>query len=508
MASSWAWLKDKRVIVITIITLLALAMMYGSGVKFGIEFTGGTRIPITLEKAVSKTTMEEIVNNMKIRTTKFGLTQVVVRSVGDQRIDVEVSQEDPAFVAEIQKILKSEGKFEAIIDGRVAVTGNDIVSNSIREEPEITGSNIQWAVSFVITQEGAKRFGDTAYGKANYPVNLFLDRAEDTVILIRESDLFYSENFTKDEQTEAVKTILDFGNNTVIFIDDRTNETILASNKTKFILDSNETQLVAFLTQKNFSFIPQSKQDLVPKIQKVSQKIIVEEWKAIGLLSAPTLSPNLATGTAGQMYKIEGTAVGNTDDERREYAVAEMKKLKSILSGGALPVRIELGSAITVPPSLGKEFLNYSIVGIVAAAIAVAFIVLLRYRTLAHLLPLIYVSITQLVILVSVLGVFGTLDLSTIAGIFGALGSSVDTQMVVTDELLSRKVENKEEAKRRLTKSFYINSRSAIVLFFVLLPLLFSNIVEIIGFVTATVFGAILGVVITRYVYSAVIDLQ
>ncbi len=507
MARSLAWLSDRRTIIIMAVALFALAMLYFNGPHFGIEFTGGTRLPIILEKPVSKTTMEEVVNTIKIRTTKFGLTQVIVRSVGDQRIDVEVSQSDPTFINDIQNILKSEGKFEGIIDGRVAVTGSDIISGSIREDPVIQGNDVRWGVSFIITQDGAKRFGNAAFGKANYPVNLFLDRSEDTGILIREKE-YYNENVTNAEQDEAVKSVLNFSKNVVILIDDNATERILESNKSRFIVESNETKIIAFLKEKNFTVVEHTLQEIKPKVTKSNSQTIVEEWNAIGLLSAPALSPNLATGTAGQQYRIEGAAPGSTYDERRESAAAEMKKLRSILSGGALPVRIELGSTITVPPSLGKEFLNYSVIGIIAAAIAVSLVVLIRYKSITHVMPLIFVATTQMIILISILAVFGTLDLATIAGIFGALGTSVDAQMVVSDELLNRKIESKDEAKRRLSKAFYINTRSSMVLLLVLLPLLFSSIVEIIGFVTATVLGSIIGVTLTIQTYSAVIDKQ
>lgn len=67
MAGSLAWLRDRRILIITAIALVALAVLYHNGVHFGIEFTGGTRIPITLEKPVSKATMEDVVNNIKAK---------------------------------------------------------------------------------------------------------------------------------------------------------------------------------------------------------------------------------------------------------------------------------------------------------------------------------------------------------------------------------------------------------------------------------------------------------
>lgn len=133
MPHSLGWLKDKRTIAITIVALLLIALVVIRGINYGIEFTGGTRIPITLEKSVTSTVMGDMVNTIKTRTSKFGLQQVIVRSVGDRQIYVELPQSDPASVSNIETILKAEGKFEALIDGKVAVTGEDIVSGSIRD---------------------------------------------------------------------------------------------------------------------------------------------------------------------------------------------------------------------------------------------------------------------------------------------------------------------------------------------------------------------------------------
>lgn len=373
--------------------------------------------------------------------------------------------------------------------------------------PTTVGTEVRWGVSFVITQDAAKHFADVAYGKANYPVDLFLDRAEDAVVIVSPS--VYTENFSKEETDTALTKVLGYGNSNLVVITNFTNTTssILAMNKSNAVVAENETELIAWLKANNITVVTKSATENTPTLSKSKLgDVIVEEWPAIGLLSAPVLSESLASGTAGQMYNIEGPSPGATAQERTDFANNEMSRLKSILSGGALPVRIELGSTITVPPSLGREFLNYSVIGMVAAAIVVALIVLLRYRVISHIAPLLFIAASQMIILVCILGGVGTLDLSTIAGLFGSLGISVDAQIIVTDELLSKKLESKDDARRRLNKAFYIVTRDASILLLVMLPLLFSNLVEIIGFVTATMLGSILGVIITTQTYSAVIE--
>lgn len=499
-----AWYADKRVLIIAVITILAAGLILLKGLNVGIEFSGGTRIPITLEKSVTQSTMADIVSTIKVRTTKFGLTQVVVRSVGDRQIYVEVPQSDPQFVAEIERILKAEGKFEAIIDGRVALTGDDIISGSIRENPEMIGENIRWGVSFVISQDAAKKFGDVAYGKGNYPVNLFLDRVEDAAIIVHKADIT-DEDFTEDETDEAVRSILNFSGNELIVLEGpNATAAILASARTTFIVSENETAIIELLNNSNRTVVKKASGEMKAVFEKGQlDNINVGEWPAIGLLSAPILNENLATGKAGQMYNIEGSAVGATYEERKDYATQEMRRIKSILSGGALPVRLVLGSLTTVPPSLGKEFLNYSTIGIVFAFAAVLAVVVIRYRKPKALGPLVFTPIAEMLILVAVLGSIGTLDLATIAGLFSAMGSAVNAQIVVSDDLLSAKVLTKDEARRKIKRSFYIITRDAAILIIVMLPLLFSNIVEIIGFITAMLLGTLLNIIITTQVYDA-----
>ncbi len=520
MKFSLAWLRDNRVLFVIALTLGSLILLYFQGAHLGLEFTGGTRIPITLEKSVSKATMDDIVGIIKSRITKFGLSQVTVRSIGDQQLYVELPQSsDQTYVQQVKDILSSEGKFEAIIDGNVALTGEYIVSGSIQESARSSGDSVKWGVTFVVTQNGAKMFSNAAYGKANYPVNLFLDKAEDSVVVIRE---LYFENSTLSVQeiySELNKVVL-YGDNSVVFADPTENASAQASlvflqNKSKVIISEDEQELISAITEINsrldnksrVKVIAKPQQEMIPDVVNMGlEGNSVNQWGAIGLLSAPTLSPALATGQTSQRFSIEGTAKGDTFAERQAYALAETSRIKSILSGGALPVSIELGSIITVPASLGSEFLKYSVIGMMVAGLTVLLFIAFRYRHPEHILPLVFVAGTQLTILVCFMAAVGTLDLATIAGLFGTLGTSVDYQIVITDEILGRGAGGKDEAKRRLDKAKYILTRDVGVLTVVMLPLMFSNIVEVIGFATTTLLGSLLGVGITTLVYNAVID--
>jgi len=591
--------------------VLFLALAYSRGMHFGIEFTGGTRIPITLEQSVTQTVMNDMVETIKIRTAKFGLTQVVVRSVGDRQVYVEIGTSTPGLMEEIEKILRAEGKFEAFIDGKPALTGGDMILESIRGLTQTYSQDkVSWEVAFVVKQSGVERFGTAALGKGGHPVYLYLDRIDDAAVLLRTSDV-ENENYTMEEIEAALNKTLGLGNNTLIYINnfnDTTKAEIKAANKSRIVVGLAETEVTDWLKKENITYIEKSSGkdvcgdgrcgstenfqscpadckecptdrpvkcsdgtckasdaecnalpsnwllmavllimsailfvmkrrteaavlfvvfiaiayiSFTPLASAESQTVstnemrptflknemeglVVEEWPAVGLLSAPSLSKDLGSGVVGQNYQITGSAVGETLVEKQAYADLQLKNIRSVLSGGALPTRISLGSATIVPPSLGKEFLNYSIIGMVLCYIVVLLIILTRYRYPKLIPVLIFIPTAQMISLVCILGSVGTLDLAAIAGLFASMGTSVDAQIVVSDELLGKGAMSKEEIRRKLTKAFYIITRDAAIAVIAIFPLLFSNIVEIIGFVTAMMIGTIINIFITIQVYTAV----
>jgi preprotein translocase subunit SecD len=194
----------------------------------------------------------------------------------------------------------------------------------------------------------------------------------------------------------------------------------------------------------------------------------------------------------------------------RKNAVFEIKDLKSILSGGKFAVSTVIGSYYNVSPSLGRQFLYYSIIGLFLAVLAVTFVVALRYRRWKLVIPIFLTNVIELFILFALLGALGTLDLSAMAGVVALIGTGVDNQIIITDELLGRKKkeEDGEEAseKEKLKRAFYIVFTTAGVAIASMLPLLLSGIVEVMGFALSTILGVLIGVAITRPAYGALVE--
>ena len=184
IASAFLHKDSLRVAALLAIVALSLFSIWSNGVKFGIDFSGGVRIPILLERSVDTITMEEMVSTIKTRAAAFGLTEVKVRPVGDSEIYVELPQSNPQLVKDVEQILSAQGVYNGIVDGRVAIQGEDIYTGSISRIPSQYLQGADWGVSFTVTQAGAKNFAEVAKGKANYPLYMYLDRPQDAIIIV------------------------------------------------------------------------------------------------------------------------------------------------------------------------------------------------------------------------------------------------------------------------------------------------------------------------------------
>ncbi|MCX8196819.1 MAG: hypothetical protein N3G80_00685 [Candidatus Micrarchaeota archaeon] len=505
--------KDNvRVAGLFAIVILSICSIAFNGIKFGIDFSGGVRIPILLEKAVDSATMDEMVTTIKKRSAAFGLTEVRVRPIGDSEIYVEVPQSSPQLVSQIENLLSQQGVYQGIVDGKLAISGDDIYTDNIVRIPPAYLHNADWGISFTVTQSGAQRFAAAAKGKANYPLYMFLDRPSDVIVIINDSRLLEATGkqfpLKKERALQIARNALKLeGQDIPLYLESEVegNLSILAKHNITKIIIENGSALENRLRESGFILLQKTREEMTPQFSYGAESSVsdaVVSWKAVGLISAPRLVPGVTEGIPSFAYSITGFAEGNSPQERAQDALKKEKELESLLKGGALPVQITLGSKTVVPAALGEEFLRLSLIGVVVALFVVSLMVAFRYRHLRIIAPMITISCAEIIIMMAILGSF-TIDLSTMAGMLAAIGVSVDAQIIVTDELLKKE----EIARKKLEKAFGIISTSVLVAVVAMLPLLlFSGLVEIIGFATATVLGPLLGLFISRPAYGAIIE--
>jgi preprotein translocase subunit SecD len=494
---------------LVILLLLAISNIAFNDLKYGIDFDGGTRIPVLLERPATGEEMNELVQIIKKRVSILGLTEAKVRAIGDTQINVEVPSSDEQTIKFIEDTLAHQGVYWGVIDGRVAISGEDIYSTTIRPQGAAElGGQADWGVSFSVNQHGATEFADVAKGKADYPVYMFLDRPTNADLFVTREQLtkYMLNDSSEKESLKALGEVLklDMDRNISIYIiDDLKIAPYPKNNKTKALISQNAgANIISMLNDSGYNIVFYEDEEITPKYDRTrSGVLIVNKIETIGLLSAPLLSSGLAEGLPNYQFAISGAASGE-GAQKAQAALENVKQIESILKGGSLPIQISLGSRTTLPASLGREFLNLSLVGIVGALLAISILIGVRYRNIKATLPIIAISISELIILLSILGSF-TIDLAAMAGIIAAIGVGVDAQIVITDEILKRSEEDTEE---RIGHAFSIIKTNVIVASLSMIPLLFSGLVEIIGFAISTILGSLLGYLLSRPAYAAIVE--
>ncbi|MDO8554440.1 MAG: hypothetical protein Q7S22_06540 [Candidatus Micrarchaeota archaeon] len=503
-------------IAIILLGLINVSINY-SNMKAGIDFSGGTRIPITLEKAVDSQTMDDLLLTIRKRATVLGLSNPRVKSVGGNQIIIELPNGDQEQLLLIEETLSKQGIYTGIVSGQVAIAGKDIYSqsiSSIKNANYLQQIGADWGVSFSVNKKGADQFATAAKGKPDYPIYMFLDRPEDTIIVASMSDLRANTqiDITNKEVLNAIKDSLALqGDDIELYLTDDLNDNSTIepkTNKTRALIsNSTSEEIKQILVSRGFIIKEVPANEFSPQFNPIttSQELRVDSWNAVGLLSAPSLSPQITTGIPSYNYIVTGTAKGTTTQEKRKDATDNERKIESILKGGSLPVQISLGSRTSIPPTLGNEFLKLSFIGLIAVVVAISIFIGIRYRRIKLILPIIGITIAELIVLVSILGSF-EIDLAAIAGIIAALGVGVDSQIVITDELLKKNDSTHEE---KISYAFGIIRTNVIVAVIAMVPLLFGvyfGIVEVVGFAISTMLGALLGFLLTRPAYAVLAD--
>ena len=198
--------------------------------------------------------------------------------------------------------------------------------------------------------------------------------------------------------------------------------------------------------------------------------------------------------------KIKNDAITN--------ALANMKKLQTILVTGSSPVKLELVRTDTISPALGQEFTKNALLVSVLAIIAVALVVLIRYRRLAIVVPILLITWLEIFLLMAFAALIGwNIDVASIAGIIISIGTGLDDQIVITDETIKGEGKEEHSWKQKLKRAFFIVFAAYFTTVGCMIPLLFAGAGMLKGFAITTIIGLTLGVFITRPAYANIIQI-
>ncbi len=515
------YLKDRRIIIFIVILVGLLILDLYYGIHFGIEFSGGTQIPITLEHAVNTTTMTALIANLQQRVSTFGLKQVTVEGIGNSEVYVIVPSVTSSDINQTISLIDSQGNFVGVVNGKEALSGSDILKGSVGSvTPQIQNGSVSWAVTFFITQSAIQKFAKAVFGASNQPLYMFLDRPSNSIIIINNSLLTNASfGLSSVQALQIMQQSLNEGNQTIPIVTITNNnasrakvENYFNTNKkytTAFVSLGTSNQIINYLISKNVTVKLETPSNMSPQYTAInSTSVGIDSWSMVGLLSAPILNPAITNGSVGDNYEITGFAPTTlTTNAKYTYAINQEKTITSVLNGGALPVSVTSGVPTTVPPTLGKEALYVSLIAGILAVIGISVFITLRYRKLFLILPILLTTLAELFIIVSIIGLIGTIDLAAVAGMIGVVGTGVDAQIIITDEILSKSAGSEGGSHGLLGRAFYIVWADAILLIVAMMPLFFAtSLVTVIGFSESTIIGALLGVLVTRPVYGLLVS--
>lgn len=504
-------LRNWKVMTAVGIVFLAIIIILVNGIQLGTDFRGGTILLFRFDKPLTVDQMKNAVSILEKRLNWTGLMDVSVRPWGNQYVAIRIGEVDPERVKFIKKSILRQGKFEAVIDGNVALTGSDvIVKGESSIYPDHVNGGFHWEVPFLLTDRGAKRFfgilKKTCTMQSCPDSFFYIDRPAGYILLM-------DENLYQREKLVPRTPKLPADPKNAVDI----NTALKNAGVIWFVVKDHNLPDVNFYNRK--VIIPSTMKWAEDVLKERNAEVIVVPvspnrswiWNATNLRAIIGVSPELRGEivSAPESNPVITNSLMITGwSPTKEEAQQRIEELRIILSSGSLPAGITLVSEERIPPSYGMHSFYIFLLALVAAMIAVSLFVALRYREPVISLPIIATVFSEVIIIFGFASLIGwKLDVASLVGIIAAVGSGVDDQIIITDEMLRGKREEKTKEVSLLTKikrAFFVVFASASALGVVMLPLWFSGVPTLMGFALTTLIGIIFGVFVTRPAFAEV----
>jgi preprotein translocase subunit SecD len=188
----------------------------------------------------------------------------------------------------------------------------------------------------------------------------------------------------------------------------------------------------------------------------------------------------------------------------KDEGMEEARRIEVILRSGALPIKVDMVGSYGISAALGEGFGNAAITAGFLAFIGVAVVIYTRYRRLELVLSVLVTGASEIIIIFGVASLIRwDIDLPAIAGIIAAVGTGMDNQIVILDEIL---MEKEKSMRYRIKNAFFIVMGSWMTLIAAMVPLFIIGFGMLKGFAVTTMIGATAGVFITRPAYARMLQ--
>ncbi len=526
--------------VISLLTVVRVDFTNGfaleHNLKLGSEFEGGTLFQLQLAEPATSEQLSEIRLIVEKRLNPTGIKDVTVSNTGNTLILAQVAETDPAAVSQLQSLLLKQGRFESFLNGEMIFDGGEIVQvvesaqQGYGAHPTGIGDSYAWTLPFLLTDSAAQHFSNSAFHQCTQTgftgteaewscayTYFFIDRPTNAII-VYPSSLHAADDKIIDLQSElpsdvSVNEILTNADLDLISFDG--NAFTAEQISTIQNADSSVKSIIVPSTLSEELVQVLDAQTTIPIVKVPVNTTTAWIADVSGLRDAIALSPSI-TGNDPfiatkeelkplQFLVIQGTAPNAAIAKQR------LDDLRILLKSGSLPIPIIAINKQTVSPALGEQFLtNVWIMGLLSLLV-VSLIVFIRYRKWKVVAPLLVVGLSEVLMILGFAAlVKWNLDLASMAGILAAVGTGVDSEVIMTDEILQGESEENTDEKGWLAKAkraFFIVATSAATGIAVIIPLfvLGSGIGKLSGFALTTIIGILLGVLISRPAFQEII---
>ncbi|MCQ8898422.1 MAG: hypothetical protein NQU48_03170, partial [Hadesarchaea archaeon] len=400
-----------------------------------VENLVGSRARLLRENVTNEVctqTRNEVIEILKNRVDPLGTRGAVLKALGGNLILYEVPALTPQ---EAEVLLGKQGRLEIWLENEPLLYGEHI----LRVDPPRASLQERNAAElpFRLTDEGAERFREGAAGKANYPTVVYIDRPTDAVLLVQEELLPSLRVLEYEDYLHLfrAKGFPEEGGGYYLQVPAAVTPGDSLSLEARSFLEGESRTKFRILLVGNFS--GRVLEELPPSysVENVPYPGDAESWirEACGCKSVITISPSLAQELLlGRTVKDLVITVSRASGEE---AMREARNLRTILSQ-RLPVGVSVEGESMLEARLGTTFLKQLFWAGLLSFLGVAALVFFRYRRPAITLAVMGTMILELVITMGVISVLPySLDLAELAGVVLVIGTGVDAQIIITDEV-------------------------------------------------------------------------
>ena len=437
-----------------------------SDLKFGLDLKGGVRALVE-PNVTDNATMEQVISTLQTRINIYGLRESIFRPLSyENKKFIEISMAGGTR-EELRELLEQEGKFEAKIPVILDVVENR-ASLELDKEYAILVENNSIAVNDI---------------KAGINDSFVLAGVQFYVEDIGEGLNLTSKVYSGDDIV------------TVFFDPQRSRIEKEGSGYKWFFsikISNSGAEKFAWITKN----IPLAKMDIGASERYLESKIylyldndLIEELNIVAGLKGKLATEIMVTGWASSL-----------DEAKQERA-----KIQAVLRSGALPASIEIVQMDTVSPTLGMDFLKSAIFAGGIAILVVSSIAFIRYRKIKLMLPMIIVSLSEVLIILGIAVLINwTIDLAAIAGIIAAVGTGIDSQIIILDQSLRRE-HRIVTLKEKIERAFFIIFGAGGTTIAAMLPLMAIGFGLLRGFAITTIIGVLAGILVTRPAFGVIV---